>query len=143
VAVIGALIAKRKVAAAFEALNRQDLAGFMSGWRDDGVFIYPGDIPESGTYRGKAAVEAWFRHFLEQFPVLRFEVQAICVRNIFDLVGNNVIAACWTRQMTNRSGREAQDRGVSVVTAKLGKVVSVEDFFFDLGDDFRRNWSAV
>ena len=140
---IGALIAKGKVAAAFEALNQHDLAKFMSAWREDGVFIYPGDIPESGTYRGKAAVEAWFRHFLEQYPVLDFRVQAICVRNIFDLVGNNVIAAYWTRRMTSRAGREAQDSGVSVITGKLGKVVSVQDFFFDLGDDFRRNWSAV
>lgn len=140
---IGALIAKRRVAAAFEALNGHDLARFMSGWRDDAVFIYPGDIPESGTHEGKAAVEAWFRHFLEQFPVIRFEVQAVCVRNIFDLIGSNVIASCWTRRMTSRAGREVHDSGVTVTTARLGKVVKVQDFFFDLGDDFRGMWSAV
>ena len=140
---IGALIAKRKVAAAFDALNRRDLGRFMSDWRDDAVFIYPGDIAESGTYEGKASVEAWFRRFLEQFPVLRFEVQAVCVRNICDLVGSNVIAAYWTRRMTNRAGREREDSGVTVITGRLGKVVKVQDFFFDLGDDSRTMWSAA
>ena len=138
---IGTLLAKWKIASAFKALNQHDLAKFMSGWRDDGVFIYPGDIPESGTFEGKAAVEAWFRRFLDQYPVLDFQVQAVCVRNIFDLVGNNVIAAYWTRRMTNREGREARDSGVSVITARFGKVVKVQDFFFDLGENFRRNWS--
>jgi len=43
---IGALVAKKAIADAFAAMNRHDLAKFMSAWRDDGVFIYPGEIPE-------------------------------------------------------------------------------------------------
>ena len=140
---IGALIARRALAGAFEAMNRHDLPAFMSAWRDDGAFIYPGDIPESGTFRGKAAVEGWFRHFFEQFPVLQFEVRDICVRNIFDLVGTNVVAVHWDLRLKNREGRDGTNSGVTVVSVKGGKVVLVKDFIFDLGDNFRKNWSAV
>ena len=140
---IGTLMAKRAIAGAYEAMNRHDLARFMSGWRDDGVFIYPGDIPESGTFQGKSAVEAWFRRFFEQFPEIRFEIQDICARDSFDFVGNNVVAVHWNLQLTNREGRAGKNSGVSVVSVQGGKVVAVKDFLFDTGDEFRRNWGAA
>ena len=139
---IGAILAKKSIVKAFEALNRHDLPTFMAGWRDDGVFIYPGDIPVSGTYNGKAAVEGWFQNFLEQFPKIQFDVQDVCVRNIFAFTGNNVVAAHWNLQLTNKDGREGQNSGVTVITARGGKVSQVKDFIFDLGEDFKLNWGA-
>lgn len=138
---IGALIATRAVAGAFDALNRHDLQQFLSAWRDDGVFIYPGAIRESGTFRGKPAVEAWFRHFFEQFPSIRFDIQDLCTRNIFDVVGNNVLAVHWTIHLTNREGRVGENSGVTVVSIARGKVFLVKDYIFDLGENFRLNWS--
>jgi len=135
---IGALVAKKALADTFDALNRHDLPKFMSAWRDDGVFIYPGDIPESGTFQGKSAVENWFQRFFEQFPGIRFDVQDICVRNIFD-----VVAVHWNIELTNREGRVGQNSGVTVVSIRRGKVFLVKDFMFDLGENFRRNWSAA
>jgi ketosteroid isomerase-like protein len=140
---IGALVARKALAGAFDALNRHDLPKFMSAWRDDGVFVYPGEIPESGTFQGKRAVEGWFRRFFEQFPGIRFDIQDICVRNIFDLSGTNVVAVHWTIQLTNRDGRVGQNSGVTVVSIASGKVFLVKDFIFDLGENFRRNWGAV
>jgi ketosteroid isomerase-like protein len=140
---IGALVAKKALADSFNALNRHDLPKFMAAWRDDGAFIYPGEIPESGTFRGKKAVEGWFRRFFEQFPTIQFDVQDICVRNIFDLAGNNVVVVHWNIQLTNREGRVGQNSGVTVVSIARGKVFFVKDFIFDLGDNFRRNWSAA
>ena len=139
---IGALIARKAIADAFNAMNRHDLQKFMLAWREDGVFVYPGDIPESGTFQGKSAVEGWFRHFFEQFPRIRFDIQDLCVRNIFDLSGTNVVGVHWNIQLTNREGRVGQNSGVTVVNIKRGKVFLVKDFIFDLGDNFRRNWSA-
>jgi ketosteroid isomerase-like protein len=139
---IGALVARKALAGAFDALNRHDLPKFMSAWREDGVFVYPGEIRESGTFQGKSAVEGWFRHFLDQFPSIRFDIQDLCVRNIFDLSGTNVIAVHWNIQLTNREGRVGQNSGVTVVNIKRGKVFLVKDFIFDLGDNFKRNWSA-
>jgi ketosteroid isomerase-like protein len=140
---IGALVARKALAGAFDALNRHDLPKFMSAWRDDGVFIYPGEIPESGTFQGKSAVEGWFRHFFEQFPEIRFDIQDLCVRNIFDLSGTNVVAVHWSIQLSNREGRAGQNSGVTVVNIRRGKVFLVKDFIFDLGGEFRRSWSAA
>ena len=140
---IGALIARRAMAGAFDALNRRDLSRFMSAWREDGTFVYPGEIPESGTFQGRSAVEGWFRRFFEQFPGIRFDIQDVCVRNIFDVSGTNVVAVHWTIQLTNREGRIGQNSGVTVVSIDGGKVFLVKDFIFDLGDNFRRNWGAA
>lgn len=140
---IGALVARKAIAGAFEALDKHDLAQFMSAWRDDGVFIYPGEIHASGTFRGKSAVEGWFRDFFNQFPKIHFAIQDICVRNIFALGGNNVVAVHWDIQLTNREGRIGQNSGVTVVTIKSGKVVQVQDFISDLGSNFKLNWSAA
>ena len=139
---IGAFVARKALAGAFDALNQHDLPKFMSAWRDDGVFVYPGEIPESGTFQGKSAVEDWFRRFFEQFPRIRFDIQDLCVGNIFDLSGTNVVAVHWNVQLANRGGRVGQNSGVTVVNIKRGKVFLVKDFIFDLGDNFRRNWSA-
>jgi ketosteroid isomerase-like protein len=139
---IGAIVAKKAIANAFDALNRHDLTKFMSAWRDDGVFIYPGEIPASGTFEGKSAVEDWFRNFFDQFPRIQFDVQDICVRNIFAFSGTNVVAVHWNIQLTNRDGRAGQNSGVTVISIKGGKVVHVKDFIFDLGENFKLNWSA-
>ena len=140
---IGAIIARKAIADAFRALNRHDISKFMSAWRDDGVFVYPGDIPESGSFKGKSSVESWFRNFFDRFPRIQFDVQDICVKNIFALSGTNVVSVHWNIQLTNRDGREGQNSGVTVINIVGGKVSLVKDFIFDLGENFRLNWGAV
>jgi len=139
---IGTLVARKAIAKAFRALDDHDLSGFMSAWREDGTFIYPGEIPESGTFQGKNAVEGWFRRFLEQFPQIHFNITDLCVRNLFDLLGTNVIAVHWKIQLTNREGKVGENYGVTVITIEHGKVVQAKDYIFDLGLNFKLNWSA-
>jgi ketosteroid isomerase-like protein len=138
---IGALMARRAIRSAFEALDRHDLSTFMSGWRDDGVFVYPGAIPESGSFEGKSVVENWFRNFLDQFPAIHFDIRDICIKNIFALSGTNVISVHWDIHLTNRSGREGENSGVTVIEIVGGKVFRVKDFIFDLGENFELNWA--
>ncbi|HAB52376.1 MAG: hypothetical protein A2315_12655 [Ignavibacteria bacterium RIFOXYB2_FULL_35_12] len=140
---IGALIARKAIADSFQAMNRHDLPTFMSAWRDDGVFIYPGEIWASGTFEGKAAVEGWFRKFFNQFPKIHFDIQNICVKNIFAMSGTNVVAVHWNINLTNREGRVGQNSGVTVISIKGGKVSHIKDFIFDLGTNFKLNWSAA
>ncbi len=140
---IGALVAKKALASAFHALNRHDLPTFMAAWREDGAFVYPGEIPESGTFEGKSAVEAWFRRFFEQFPVIQFHVRDICVRNIFDVVGTNVVAVHWDLELSNREGTTGTNSGVTVVSLERGRVWFVKDLIFDLGQNFRCYWRAA
>jgi len=139
---IGSILARKAVIQAFDALNRHDLAKFMSAWHDNGVFTYPGDIPVSGVFEGRKAVEQWFRNFFDQFPKIRFELRAVCVKDIFAFTGTNVVSVQWDIYLTNRAGRDGQNSGVTVIEIAGGKVVRVRDFIFDLGDNFRRNWGA-
>jgi len=139
---IGTLIARRAIARAFKALDDHDLSTFMSAWREDGTFIYPGQIPESGTYQGKIAVEGWFRRFFEQFPRIHFNIRDLCVRNLFDMLGNNVISVHWQIELSNKEGRNGENHGVTVITIERGKVVLAKDYIFDLGQNFKLNWSA-
>lgn len=140
---IGALIARKAIADSFQAMNSHNLPKFISAWREDGVFIYPGEIWASGTFQGKAAVEGWFRKFFDQFPKIQFDIQDICVKNIFAMSGNNVVAVHWNINLTNHEGRVGENSGVTVISIKGGKVFQVKDFIFDLGMNFKLNWSAV
>jgi ketosteroid isomerase-like protein len=140
---IGALLAKRSILRGFEAMNRHDLPRFMAAWCDDASFIYPGDVPASGTFAGKAAVERWFRSFFEQFPHIRFDVRDVCVGNVFDMIGTNVVAARWDLELKNRAGRAGRNNGVTVIEIHRGRVYRVQDFIFDLGESFRLNWGVT
>ncbi|MFC2031717.1 nuclear transport factor 2 family protein [Chloroflexota bacterium] len=128
---IGAILAAKSVRAAFESLNQRDVAQFLSGWDEDAVFVYPGDLSVSGEFRGKAAIEAWFRGFLEQFPRFQFTVKSVGVDKIFDLTGTNVVAAQWVLTLTNRQGKELQNRGVTVIALEKGRGVHIRDYLFD------------
>jgi ketosteroid isomerase-like protein len=140
---IGAIIARKAVDNAFKALSSHNLEGFMSAWHEEGVLIYPGEMWASGTFSGRKAVSEWCRKFFEQYPRINFDIQQICTGNIFAMGGTNVMTAHWNISLTNRSGRVGQNSGVSVITLKRGKVIQVKDFVFDLGENFRLNWSAA
>jgi uncharacterized protein (TIGR02246 family) len=137
---IGALIVKRKVPAAFDAMNRHDLEAFLKNYSDDAAFVYPGDIGPSGTYTGKEAIRALFQRFFEQFPTIRFTVKHVAVTNLFDMTGSNVTAAHWEVDVTNRDGLAAHNSGVTVITSRRGQAVHVQDFIFDTGEKFRAAW---
>lgn len=140
---IGAIIAKKAMVKAFQAMDNHDLKTFMSAWQDDAVFIYPGEIYASGSFEGKAAIEGWFRKFFEQFPKIHFDIQDICVKNIFAMSGNNVVAVHWNIHLTNREGRVGENSGVTILNIEGGKVARAKDFIFDLGINFKLNWSAA
>ena len=139
---IGAFIAKMKIRSAFEALNQRDFPAFSAAWRDDCVFIYPGDIEVSGKFEGRAAIEKWFQNFLEQFPKINFTIKNICVDNVLDFVGTNTVAAHWDIDLTNRDGKEIQNSGVTVIEIKFGKALYVKDCLFDTGPKWRTGWGV-
>jgi len=64
---------------------------FLSLWDDDAIFIYPGNVSASGINNGKGAVLTWFNNLLATGPSVHFSIKSICVSNIFDLIGTNVI----------------------------------------------------
>ena len=128
---VGALIAKRRVRAAFSSFNDRDIPAFLASWDENASFIYPGDVSVSGTLTGKTAIEAWFTHLMDAGPLVHFTLKNITVENVFDVLGTNVICAEWENAVTNRMGKKMVVRGVSVVRLRRGKITHVRDYIFD------------
>jgi len=137
---IGAMIAKQKIASGYDALNNRDMEAFLAAWRDDCNFIYPGDLPISGKVVGKPAIEKWFQNFFDQFPKIKYTLNNVCVDNVFDFMGTNTVAVHWDSEYTNKDGKEFQNSGVSIIKIKFGKAESVKDYYFDTGEKFKTAW---
>jgi ketosteroid isomerase-like protein len=137
---IGALILKKIVPAAFDAMNRHDLEASLKYYSDNATFVYPGAAHSAGTYTGKEAIRSWLKRFFEQFPMIRFEVKHVAVTNLFDITGSNVAAAHWEVHLTNREGLAAHIHGVTLITSRWGRAVRIQDFIFDTGETFRAAW---
>ncbi len=128
---LGALIAKQKIRSAFSYFNDRDMEKFLSLWDDNAIFIYPGNVSVSGAKKGKSAVSAWFNNLMDAGPSVHFSINSICVGNIFDLIGTNVITVEWDNSVTNREGINILVSGVSVIRIKKGRIIKVCDYIFD------------
>jgi len=136
---IGAIIAKRKVSAGFDSINRRDVSAFLTDWREDAAFIYPGNMSVSGKIEGKEAIEKWFRRFLEQFPKVNITVKNAYVKNLFALGATNDVAVEWDISLTNREGKDFQNSGITTISIRNGKAVLARDYYFDV-DLQKESW---
>ena len=139
---LGTMIAKKETAKAFECMNQHDLEGLMAYFSDDCEFIYPGEIWASGTYSGKRNVQGWFERFFEQYPRIHFDIRQISAVHSWAMTGTNVVMVHWDLQLTNLTGREGQNSGVNVITLSKGKIIRYKTFIFDMGENYKLNWSA-
>ena len=128
---VGPIIAKQKVREGFEYLNQRDIPKFLSLWDDGAIFIYPGNVRASGTMSGKQEVQKWFQHLMDEGPSVHFSIIRICVEDMADLTGANVIAVEWENTVTNRMGKSFLVHGVSVIKTKSGKITHVRDYISD------------
>lgn len=141
---IGAIIAKMAIRAAFDALNKGNLKKFLKAWNNNGIFIYPGKVKAGGKFVGKPEIEKWFEEFIEQFPYRKFKVKHVGVDNIFDMTGNNTLFAHLDLELTNKDGFKAANSAVTVIQLKRGKVIYAEDFLkISDGDDYKRGWGDL
>jgi ketosteroid isomerase-like protein len=67
---------------------------------------------------------------------------SVSVENIFDFVGNNVIAVQWEDRPVNKAGEEFYVRGVTVSTVRWGKVTSATVYILDY-DVLPRLWGEA
>ena len=137
---IGAIVAKIKAKAAFKHFNNRDIKAFLSNWKKDVVFTYPGKTKASGTFEGKQVVEKWFLSMFEQFPQFTFVVKNIYVKNIFDLVGTNTIVVEWDVDLENKKGEKFHNAGLTVIKIRFAKILSAQDYIFDTGQKFHEGW---
>ena len=138
---IGALIAKSKVTSSYDFLNRRDIKSFLANWHDEATWIYPGNISAGGEFKGKQAIEEWFQKFLDQFPTLKITPKNVCVKNILDFVGTNVVTVEWDEENINKDGNKVQFSGATVITLKFGKATHAIDYMFNTDEEIRKAWS--
>jgi ketosteroid isomerase-like protein len=56
---IGSILAKRKVRAAFAMLNQGDIDSFFADWAEAAVWSYPNNVLVGGKIQGKKAIIEW------------------------------------------------------------------------------------
>ena len=137
---IGALIAKSKVTSSYDLLNARDIEKFLANWHDECIWCFPGNLSVSGEFKGKKAVEEWFRRLFDQFPRLVLTPKNVCVKNLFDFVGTNVVTVNFDEEITNKDGNEYKFEGVTVITLKFGKATHAQDFFLSTDEEMRQAW---
>jgi ketosteroid isomerase-like protein len=137
---IGALIAKSKVTSSYDLLNSGDVKGFLANWHDEATWVYPGDISASGEFKGKKAIEEWFQKYVNQFTSVKIIPKSVCVKNIFDFVGTNVVAVNWDEELTNKEGSQFLLTGVAFITLKFGKATHAQDYIFNTDEELRKAW---
>ena len=141
---IGAMLAKRNIPKAFDALNRKDIDAYLKDWAQDAALVYPGDLPGiSGAHKGIDAVRAFYEREFQQFTSLRLTPKNIAVTNIFDMIGDNVVAVEWDADITNIDGIHLQYSGVAMMTVCRKKVIRVVLYVFLTGEQLKALWGLT
>ena len=129
---IGAVILKLALRGAMNDLNQRRKDKIIANYADDAVIIYPGKMSVSGTRKGKAAVKEFFDKYFDQFVEEHCEARETYIKNIFALGLTNTIAIRFHTRRTNKAGKTLENTGITALKIKGGKVVELQDFYFDV-----------
>ena len=136
---IGAYLLKKMMGSGTNVMNERDIEKIIKHWRDDAVMIFPGSTPVSGRTEGKAALRKYFSKYMEQFPVLNFTIKETYIKDMFSVGFSNTIASEFEVIYTNKHGETFENKGVTVIKIKKGKVEQIEDYYFDT-EKLNRAW---
>ncbi len=128
---IGALILKTMMDSGTNVMNQRDVSKILAHWADDAVLIFPGTMSVSGRIEGKEAIKEFFTKYMEQFPKLHFSIKNTYIKNMFAVGFSNTVASEFECVYTNQKGETFENSGVSVIQIKRGKVVKLQDYYFD------------
>jgi len=129
---IGAIILKLALRGAMNDLNNRRKEKIIASFADDAVIIYPGKMSISGTRKGKAAIKEFFDKYFDQFPEEHCVAKETYIKNILALGLSNTIAIRFHKKVKNKAGQTFENSGISVLTIRWGKVVEMQDFYFDV-----------
>lgn len=137
--VIGKVILKSVLTKAYAQLDKGELDSFVKNWRDDGIFIAPGNSEESGEYKGIEVITEFFRMFMASFPKRHFEIKQICIQNPPLLSKYNTVAVIMDVHLTNRFGSSYVYSKVSIIEMKWLKAYKATDYHMDSAA-FEKMW---
>jgi ketosteroid isomerase-like protein len=115
---------RRQIRRNVAVLRAGDPAPLLAGYADDAVLVFPGVSSWGGEYRGKPAIEAFLRRFLDAGLV--GETHDILVNGP---PWNTRIAVLFTDAATGADGEVVyENRAVLWGRLRWGKIVYQEDF---------------
>jgi len=136
---IGAVILKLALRGAMNDLNNRRKDKIVANYGEDAVLIYPGKFSMSGTRKGKAAVKEFFDKYFDQFTEEHCVARETYIKNIFALGLTNAIAIRFHTKRTNKTGMVYENTGITALKIRGGKVVELQDFYFDV-DTLQKMW---
>lgn len=133
---LGSLIAKQAVKVGLKSFENHDLKMSKVGWRNDVTMIYPaGDVLPGGKFQGKDAVTQWVKNAMDYFPVYKIDIKHVCVQNLFDLIGNNVITVLWNETRVDCEGITYHLDGLSKITLRGFRAIEMKDYVFSISSE--------
>jgi hypothetical protein len=108
-----------------DAVRDGDTGAMTGCFAPDATWDYPGDLPLSGTWRGRDAI---LGDFLGQLGGL-FEPGTPLSLEVTSLIsaGDQVVAE-WTSDATARGGAPYRNRNIGVFTVRAGQIVAVREY---------------
>jgi ketosteroid isomerase-like protein len=107
-----------------KALSQGDISPLLSGYADDAVLVFPGQSSWGGEHRGKAAIEAFLRRFVD--VGLKGEIHEILVNG--PPWRTKVCVVFTDGAMDDTGSLIYENRAVLFGRVVWGKIVYQEDF---------------
>jgi hypothetical protein len=108
-----------------DAVRDGDSSAIRECFAEDAIWNYPGDLPLSGTWRGRDSIVDDFLGTVG--PALEpGSSVALEVTNVLS-VGDQVVAE-WTSRATARGGAAYHNRNVGIFTVRDGKITAVREY---------------
>jgi ketosteroid isomerase-like protein len=107
------------------AVRDGDSGAIRDSFAEDAIWEYPGDLPLSGTWRGRDTIVDDFLGSvgtaLEPGSTVALEVTSV-------LTAGNQVVAEWTSRATARGGAAYHNRNVGIFTVRDGKIAAVREY---------------
>lgn len=108
----------------YAAFGRGDMPAFFDGLADDVEWVlpYPADIPNGGTYHGKAGVREWLGKTMENVRFRGLELREFIAQ------GDKVVVLPHAEATTIRTGRDVVQDVAHVITLRDGKITHLYSY---------------
>lgn len=109
----------QRVQEIYAAFGRGDIPTFFDALADDVELVlpYPADIPNAGTFHGKAGIQKWLGLTMENVEFRALEPRAYIAQ------GDKVVALLHAEATVKRTGRTVDQDVAHVWTLRDGKVI--------------------
>jgi uncharacterized protein len=107
-----------------QAVRDGDTEVIQASFAEDATWDYPGNLPLSGTWRGREAI---INDFLGSLGTL-FEPGTLTIELTSMLSAGDQVVAEWTARATARGNAAYHNRNIGVFTVRDGQITSIREY---------------